>query len=255
MSRDVRGEAASRAIVVGASSGLGEALARELARRGASVALVARRAERLAELAKALEDAHGTGRARAYVHDVRRVADVAPLFERIAAELHGVDVVVYAAGVMPAVGPEEYDSSKDRDIVETNLLGAMAWLGEAARWFTVARAGTIVGISSTAGERGRRNAPAYGASKAGLNCYLESLRNRLGRYGVRVLTVKPGFVRTSMLDGRKGLFWVAEPALAARQICDALGGRAQTIFVTRRWRLVSWALRALPSFVFRRIPF
>jgi short-subunit dehydrogenase len=241
--------------VVGASSGIGEALARELARRGATVALVARRAERLADLAKALQDAHGAGRARAYVHDVRRVAEVAELFQRIAAELHGVDLVIYAAGVMPAVGPDEYDVSRDRDMLETNLLGAMAWLGEAARWFTVARAGMIVGISSTAGERGRRNAPAYGASKAGLNCYLESLRNRLGRHGVRVLTVKPGFVRTSMLEGRKGLFWVAEPALAARQICDALGGRAQTIFVTRRWRLVSWVLRALPSFVFRRIPF
>ncbi len=251
----MRGEAASRAIVIGASSGIGEALARELARRGATVALVARRAERLAELVKSLEGSHGEGRARAYVHDVRRVADVAQLFERIAAELHGVDLVIYAAGVMPAVGPDEYDPSKDRELLETNLLGAMAWLGEAARWFTVARAGAIVGISSTAGERGRRNAPGYGASKAGLNCYLESLRNRLARYGVRVLTVKPGFVRTSMLDGRSGLFWVAEPELAARQICDALGGRAQTIFVTRRWRLVSWILRALPSVMMRRVPF
>lgn len=251
----MRGEAAPRAIVIGASSGIGEALARELVRRGATVALVARRAERLAGIAKALETEHGAGRARAYPHDVRRVADVAALFERIAAELHGVDLVIYAAGVMPAVGPDEYDVVRDRAMLETNLLGAMAWLGEAARWFTVARAGAIVGISSTAGERGRRNAPAYGASKAGLNCYLESLRNRLSRYGVRVLTVKPGFVRTSMLDGRSGLFCVAEPELAARQICDALGGRAQTIFVTRRWRLVSWLLRAMPSVVFRRIPF
>ncbi len=251
----MRGDGASRAIVVGASSGIGEALARELVRRGATVALVARRAERLAETARALEAEHGAGRARAYAHDVRRVADVSDLFERIAGELHGVDLVVYAAGVMPAVRPDEYDVGKDREMLETNLLGAMAWLGHAARWFTAAHAGTIVGIGSMAGERGRRAAPAYGASKAGLHCYLESLRNRLAPHGVRVLTVKPGFVRTSMLEGREGLFWVAEPERAARQICDALSGRAQTIFVTPRWRGVSWVLRALPSVVFRRLSF
>jgi short-subunit dehydrogenase len=248
-------EERARAIVVGASSGIGAALARELAREGYAVALVARRAELLRELAREIERAHGAGRAHVYAHDVRHVREVAPLFERIVEDLHGLDLLVYAAGIMPAIAPDEYDAEKDRAIVETNLTGAMAWGDEAARWLASARAGTIVGISSMAGERGRRGHPAYCASKAGLNTWLESLRGRLAPAGVRVVTVKPGFVRTGMLEGRGRLPWVIETDEAARRIASALRGGAQVVYVPRRWRFVGWVLRALPGWALRRIPF
>lgn len=242
-----------KGIVVGASSGIGAAVAEELAACGYDVGLIARRADRLRELAGRIRDAEPTCRTEVYPHDVRAVDEVAKLFERIVEDLHGLDLIVYAAGVMPEIGAEEYDVSKDREIVETNLLGAMAWLDAAAPWLAAAGRGTIVGISSIAGERGRRGNPAYCASKAGLNTYLESLRNRLARHGVHVLTVKPGFVRTAMLEGRSGTFWVISPAEAARQIVRAAHGRRTEVFVSPRWRLVAAAVRAIPSFLFRRL--
>lgn len=245
---------AGRAIVVGASSGIGRALAEQLIRGGWDVAVVARRGERLEELCKRLIRDGAVGRGRAYVHDVRDTAAVAALFARIVEDLRGLDLLVFAAGILPRSGPDDYDCEIDRAVMETNALGAMAWLGEAARWLATARGGHLVGISSLAGERGRRGQPAYGASKAALNSYLESLRNRLAPHGVHVLTVKPGFVRTAMLEGRSGLFWVTSPERAASRILAAVRARRNTVFVPRRWRAVAWLVRALPSAVFRRLP-
>ena len=160
------------------------------------------------------------------------------------------DAVVHCA----AESHVDRSIADSRPFVETNTLGAMAWLDEAADWLAAAGAGSIVGISSMAAERGRRAAPAYGASKAALNTFLESLCNRLSSKGVHVLTVKPGFVRTVMLEGRSGVFWVTESDEAARQILRAIERRRREVFVSPRWRLVSWLVRAMPSFLFRRLP-
>ena len=116
-------------------------------------------------------------------------------------------------------------------------------------------AGAIVGISSVAGERGRVGNPAYNASKAALTCYLESLRNRLDRYGVRVLTVKPGFVDTDLLAGSKRVFWVISAESAADQIARAIRRRQQEIYIPSRWRLAMWIIRNIPSVIFRRLIF
>ncbi len=241
--------AAPRALVVGASSGIGEALARALAAEGFHLALVARRADRLQALAAELPHA------RAYPHDVTDYDAVPDLFQRILRDLHHLDVVAYVAGVMPPVAPDEYDFTKDRAMVEVNLLGAMAWLGQAAQLFGTLGGGHIVGVSSIAGDRGRVKNPAYHASKAGLTTYLESLRNRLGRKGVHVLTVKPGFVDTAMTQGQDGLFWLIPPEQAARDILKGLKRRKQTIYTPARWRLVALALHHIPSFIFRRLSF
>lgn len=246
-------EVRRRAIVVGASSGIGAAIAEQLPDHGYDVALVARRKDRLSALAERIRDGDPGCRVFVYPHDVTEVAEAGRLFERIVEDLHGIDLIIYAAGVMPRVEPDEYDVAKDREAVETNLLGAMAWLDAAAPWFAAAGRGTIVGISSIAGERGRRGNPAYCASKAGLNAYLESLRNRLARFGVHVLTVKPGFVRTVMLEGRSGTFWVLSPEEAARQIIRAAHGTRREVFVSPRWRLVAAVVRAMPSPIFQRL--
>ncbi len=241
------------ALVVGASSGIGAALARALAEEGFHLALVARRAGLLTEVAEGLRKDFPEIEVQTYAKDVRVFSEVAPLFERIVSDLHGLDLVVYAAGIMPTVELDEYDLDKDRDIIDVNLTGAVGWLNPAAKWFSLARAGTIVAISSIAGERGRRGNPAYGAAKAGLNTYLESLRNRLAPFDVRVLTVKPGFVRTAMLEGRSGTFWVISPEEAAQGILKALRGRRQTVFISPRWALVAAIVRWLPSVIFRRL--
>ncbi len=240
-------DARPRAIVVGASSGIGAAIAQNLAQRGYVVAALARRQELLAELAQS-HDA-----IRPYEHDVTDFETVPALFQRLVQALDGLDVVVYVAGVQPAVGLQEYTFAKDRSMVEVNLLGAMAWLNAAALYFSQAGRGQIVGISSIAGDRGRAAFPGYHASKAGLTTYLEALRNRLSRHGVTVTTVKPGFVQTRLLENAAKTFWVISPEEAAAHIVTALERRRQTVYIPGRWRWVSLIIQHIPSFIFRRL--
>ncbi len=242
-----------RAIVVGASSGIGEAIAKRLARDGATVALVARRQSELERVAR--EIAQAGGRAVPFAHDVLDADAAGPLFDRIVAELGGVDAVVYASGVLHDFAEGEWSFQKERETVEVNLVGAMAWLNPAAARFQAQEAGTIIGISSIAGERGRRGNPSYAASKAALTTYLEALRNRLGRYGVRVVTVKPGYIDTAMTRGKPGLFWLVSADQAAdRTLALARRGPVQA-FVPARWGLVAFVLKLIPSFIFRRLNF
>ncbi len=241
----------TKAIVVGASSGIGEAMARRLAAEGAQVALVARRAAELERLEREQPE-----RFKGFVHDVRKPDEAPELFERIVREMGGLDLLVYAAGVMWPVAEGEYAFEKDREMIEVNLVGAMAWINLAAARFEAARAGTILGISSVAGERGRRGNPAYGTSKAALSAYLESIRNRCARYGVNVVTAKPGFVDTPMTRGLKGLFWLISADEAARRCLDlARKGTSASGFVPRRWGVVMRVIQNVPSFVFRRLNF
>ena len=243
-----------RAIVVGASSGIGEALARRLAAGGAQVALVARRGVELEAVAASIRAAGG--KAQAFVHDAARSEEIPELFERITAALGGLDLLAYAAGVMASVIEGEYSPAKDRSMIEVNLLGAVAWLDPAAARFEAQRSGTLIGISSVAGDRGRRNRPGYAASKAGLTAFLEALRNRCSRYGVNVVTVKPGFVDTAMTRGRPGLFWLISADEAARRtLALAARGNSASGYVPRRWGLVTLIIKLIPSFVFRRLNF
>jgi short-subunit dehydrogenase len=240
------------ALVVGASSGIGAALAKRLGAGGCQVAVVARRETELAKLCAEI-NAGGTVRARAYPHDVRCVEETPALFQQIAADMGGLELVIYAAGVQPRVAPDEYDSAKDRFMVEVNVVGAMAWLNEAARRFERAGGGTIIGIGSIAGDRGRRGNPAYGATKAALEHFLEALRNRLSRKGVAVVTIKPGFIDTDLTKGMPGLFWLISADEAAKKILAAARRGSVTAYVPARWRLVGMIIRHIPSFLFRRM--
>ena len=243
----------NHAIVVGASSGIGEAIARKLVEQGCSVGLIARREEELSALRDELNAKAGREVAYSLAHDVLDRGEVPGLFQELTKRLGGLDVIFYAAGVMPTVQPDEYSTEKDALMMEVNTIGAMAWLNEAAKRFERVRSGTIVGISSIAGDRGRRGNPAYCTSKAALDTYLESLRNRLGQYGVKVVTIKPGFVATKMTEGMSGLLWLISAEEAADQIIRASKAGKIKKYVPGRWGLVGFIVRNIPSFIFKRI--
>jgi NAD(P)-dependent dehydrogenase (short-subunit alcohol dehydrogenase family) len=239
------------ALVVGASSGIGAALVKRLAAQGCRVAAVARRGAELEKLVVGAEAAGGGGTVLPFVSDVRDVQAIPELFEKIAAGLGGLDLVIYAAGVMHQVQFEEYDTAKDLEMLETNLSGAVAWLNPAAQRFGRLKRGTIIGIGSVAGDRGRSGSPVYNTSKAGLHTYLEALRNRVGRYGVKVITIKPGFVDTPMTRGMEGLFWLISADRAAEIILTKARKGVVTAYVPARWRLVMAVIRSIPSCIFR----
>jgi NAD(P)-dependent dehydrogenase (short-subunit alcohol dehydrogenase family) len=239
-------------IVVGASSGIGVAVARRLALQGRKVAMLARREAELRAMAAQIDDATGKRLAFPFVHDAGRIDEAEALFARIEQEVGAVDELHYVAGVMPAVGPDEFDLDKDRQQMLVNALGCIAWCNAAARRFRARKAGCIVGVSSVAQDRGRVGKPGYHASKAAMDTFLEALRNRLWRHGVQVTTVRPGFVETPMTAGLQ-LRGAIPADRAAALILRARDRRRAIAYVPAKWRLIMLVIRNIPSFVFRRL--
>lgn len=245
----------TRGLVIGASSGIGAALARRLARAGYTLALVSQRQPELDAVCQEINTAAGKTVAVPYIHDVTNYDEAPKLLRQIVADLGGLDLVAYVAGVNFPPGMERYDFDGDRQMLEVNLLGAFAWLNPVAEMFQSAGRGQIVGISSVAGDRGRVGNPGYNTSKAGLSTYLESLRNRLTRRGVNVLTVKPGFVQTDMLKAAQNPMFPITPEKAAEDIYAAMRKRKQQIYTPWFWTWIMLVVRNIPSVVFRRMSF
>lgn len=245
-----------RAVVVGASSGIGAALAKRLAAEGYVVAALARSKGELEAVCAQINAAAGETRALAYQHDVTDFDSIPRTFQQLMKDLGGIDVLVYCAGVMPRPEPDEFSFDKDRLMIDTNLTGGVAWLGQGAILFRRMGAGKLVGISSVSGDRGRVLNPAYNSSKAGLDTYLEALRNRLTRHGVHVLTVKPGFVETDMLKNSPSSHpGKISPEQCAAGIWKAMRGRKQLVYIPWYWRWIMLVVRLIPSFIFRRLTF
>lgn len=236
-----------RAMVVGASSGIGAALVRALTESGYRVAALARSESKLEAVCS-----QSKGRAFAVVHDVTDLASVRPTFDRCVAELDGLDLIIYCAGVMPRITLDTFDTDVDRQIVDVNVTGAMAWLNCAAERFKRLEAGTICGIGSVAGDRGRVKNPAYCASKAALHTYLEALRNRLSRHGVTVVTIKPGPIATPMTEGLD-VPLVIDADTGARAMLRAIEAGSTVAYVPSKWMPIMMVIRSIPSLLFRRL--
>lgn len=246
------------ALIVGASSGIGAALARILAREGYTLALVARRGAELDALAQEVNAATGSLVARAYPCDARDYDAAPALYTRILADFgaSSLAAAIYVSGVMPA-GEDDarWTFEQERETIETNLLGAIRWLDLSAETMTKQGHGALIGVSSVAGDRGRRGNSAYQASKAGLSTYLESQGYRLRGRGVRVVTIKPGYVATPMTAGlRMPKPLVSSPQKIARRIARACRSGSGAIYTPSYWAPIMWVIRHLPSGVLARLP-
>jgi short-subunit dehydrogenase len=235
------------AIIIGASSGIGRALAKELHNAGYRVGVSARRTELLEELATEL-GANLTIRKL----DVTKTDESHMIFSQMAEELGRVDLVVISAGT-GAINPE-LDWAKEEITISTNVLGFTRLADSAMNFFMAQGYGHLVGISSIAALRGNSVAPAYNASKAFVSNYLEGLRMKAFKQNpkIQVTDIRPGFVDTAMAQG-EGLFWVASPEKAARQIYNAIKSRKKVAYITRRWRLIAWLMQLLPDFLIYRM--
>lgn len=236
------------AIVIGASSGIGREVVRQLASAGTRVVAVARREDRLVSLVQEF----GTDKVLEIVHDVTAYEEVPARFQEACRWLGGLDLIVYASGVMPEVARDEFSFEKDREMIEVNVLGAIAWLNLAATRFQGVGRGSIVGIGSVAGDRGRAGQPIYNASKAALATYLEALRNRLAKHGVKVATIKPGPTETEMTSHLhlKGAMSAADVAAIVIAKADRNGEH----YVKLTHRVIFAIIRLLPGSIFRKLP-
>ena len=235
------------AIVVGASSGIGAALARRLAKHGYRVGLAARRGDLLEQLRAQLPNA-----AVAKIIDISQPEQAMPALRELAAEVGDVELYIVCSGV-GFLNPS-LEWSQERSTIEVNVLGFAAMVNAAIHLLEARGSGHLVGISSVAALRGGRAAPAYNASKAFVSNYLEGIRQRCHRKGlpIAVTDIQPGFVDTAMAQSPQ-LFWVASSEQAAEQIFAAIRARRRHAYVTRRWRLVAWLLRGLPAAWYQRM--
>jgi len=237
-----------RAVVVGASSGIGLELARLLAQDGYEMGLVARRQELLDELAASLPTRTWVRAVDVSQADLA-IAGIAGLLQ----EMESVDLVVLNAGI--GFFNRKLKWELERATIATNVQGFAAVAGVAWSHFTERGGGHLVGMSSVASLRGGNQAPAYAASKAFVSNYLEGLASisYQRRLRIDVTDIRPGFVDTPMTRGQKGMFWVAEPRKAARQIFCAIRRRKRVAYVTRRWALVAALMRIVPHWLYRKL--
>lgn len=237
--------------ITGASSGLGQALARRYAADGARLGLLGRRAQALEALASSLPGQH-----RCYAVDVRDRAALHTAAQDFIAHCGGrVDVVIASAGVSAGTLTEAgEDYAVFKEIVDTNLLATVATFEPFIAGMRAARAGRLVGIASVAGVRGLPGAGAYSASKAAVATYCESLRLELAQAGVRVVTIAPGYVKTAMTAHNP----YAMPFLME---ADAFAGRAHAAIARGvSYRVIPWQMgvvaklmRLLPDAVYDRL--
>jgi decaprenylphospho-beta-D-erythro-pentofuranosid-2-ulose 2-reductase len=239
-------------LILGATSGIARSAARAFAEKGYSLYLAGRDAEELERLASDLKVRFRT-EVRCGFFDAGEYDGHAGFVDRVIAEMGGLKGVLLAFGYLGTQQRAASESAERLEIIATNLTGAISLLEPVAAFLERQGSGFIIGISSVAGDRGRQSNYIYGAAKGGLSTYLQGLRNRLFHSGVRVLTVKPGFVDTAMTYGTQGLFLVASPEFAGTRIVRALEKGRDVVYLPWFWRFIMLVLRAIPESLFKRL--
>lgn len=240
----------SRVFITGASSGLGAALARHYAARGAELGLLARRADALQALIAQLPGQH-----RSYVCDVADAAAVGRAAQDFLAHGPAPDIVIANAGVsVGTLGDHPEDFAAFARVIEVNVLGAVATLQHFVAPMQARGSGRLVGIASVAGVRGLPGAGAYSASKAALVRYLESLRVELFGSDVKVVTISPGYIRTPMTDiNPYPMPFLLDADEAARRIARHIDAGHARAVVPWQMAIVARLLAMLPPWLYDRL--
>jgi decaprenylphospho-beta-D-erythro-pentofuranosid-2-ulose 2-reductase len=237
-------------LILGATSDMALALARKFGNEKYSLTLAARNTERLNATQSDLQIRQGV------MVDIVR-------FDALALDTHGSfyrglttrpDVVICVFGLLGDQLKAQLDWQSCQEILFSNYVGAVSILNIVANDMEQRRDGVIVGISSVAGERGRQSNYFYGSAKAGFTAYLSGLRNRLAKSGVHVLTVKPGFVRTRMIENiRTPAPLTAETKDVAEDIYQAVIRGKNTIYTKSVWRPLMYVIKSIPEGIFKKL--
>jgi short-subunit dehydrogenase len=236
-----------KAIVIGATSGIGKALAQVLAEQGYRVGITGRRTEQLETLRAEKPQTY-----IAEFMDISKPQEARDIFNRLVGTLGGIDLVVVNSGT--GKRNEELDWAIDKQIIDVNVSGCVAIANAAMHIFFKQGHGHLVGISSIAALRGSRFVPTYPASKAFLSTYLHGLRYKVGhkKLPITITDIQPGFVDTAMAQGDH-VFWRAPVRKAAEQIYKAIVKKKKHAYITKRWRLIAWLLKILPDWIYYRM--
>lgn len=235
-----------KAIVFGATSGIGKALTECLIKDKYQVAITGRRLEKLEALKKEYPD-----QILVKQNDIQNVEELEKIFNEIVKEFETIDVIIQSSGV--GFVNSKLVWNKESETIQTNVVGVTKLYDLAYNLFRKQEYGHLVGISSIASLRGNRAAPAYFASKAYQKAYLESLyikTKSIKSKRVFITDIRPGFVDTAMALG-DGIFWMVPLEKATKQIYSAIKRKKRVAYISKRWRLIAWVLKLVPSWMLK----
>ena len=240
-----------RILIIGATSAIAEHCARIWAARGDALHLVARNEQHVQVIASDLK-VRGASEVTTYVTDLNNMDKHEELLDVADAALGGVDIVLIAHGTLSNQKSCELSVKETLAEIQTNALSTISLLTLNANKFEAKQSGTICVISSVAGDRGRASNYVYGTAKAMLTTFTSGLRQRLHKFNVSVVTIKPGFVDTPMTSElKKGFLW-AKPSVIAAKIVDAIEKKNTEIYMPSFWWLIMFIIKSMPDKLFRR---
>jgi NAD(P)-dependent dehydrogenase (short-subunit alcohol dehydrogenase family) len=246
-----------KVVVLGGTKGMGRAIARRLAERGDALFLLGNEPDDLAASARDIEVRadRANGSVGTAPCDLERPESFGAALEAADAALGGFDTVVVTAGLFATQDRLEADADFARRLLAADFTNTVVFCEEVRRRLLARGGGTLCVFSSVAGERGRKPVIIYGAAKAGLSRYLEGLDHKFHEKGLRVVCVKPGFVRTGMTAGLPAPPFAGEPEGVARDVVRAIDRGTPVVYAPPIWRLIMLVIRVLPRFVMRKIGF
>ncbi|MTI38749.1 SDR family oxidoreductase [Fulvivirga lutimaris] len=238
-----------KVLILGATSDVGKALAQVYAEQHFQLVLAARNVKDL-EPIKSDFEIRNEAKVEIAEFEATDYSSHPAFIDKVGTP----DICICVFGYLGDQTEAENNWDEAKSIMSINYIGAASILEEVAKKMTDKKTGTIVGISSVAGERGRQSNYFYGSSKAGFTAYLSGLRNRLFHKGIHVLTVKPGFIDTKMTAGMdlpKPL--TASPLQVAKAIAKAARKKKNTIYVLSMWRLIMYIIKTIPEGIFKKL--
>lgn len=245
-----------KAVLLGATKGMGRSLARQLAARGDEVFLLGRDAEDLqrsaADLGVRGQKSVSAGWA---LCDLADTGSFAPALDAAEQALGGFDTVIVTAGLFATQDALEADVELAERLLTVDFTNTVVFCEHARKRLLARGGGSLAVFTSVAGDRGRKPVAIYGAAKAGLSRYLEAMDHKFRGQGLAVLDVKPGFVKTGMTAGLKPPPFAGEPEAVAARVIKAIDRREPLVYAPFPWRWVMLVIRSLPRFVMRRIGF
>ena len=244
-----------RVAFLGATKGMGRALSRLMAERGDRICLLGRDSADLERSAADLSVYGAADSVGTVACDLEKPETFVSAIDAAREALGGLDTVVVTAGVFATQDELEADPALAEHLLRIDFSNTVMFCEAAKNALLGEGGGTLCAFSSVAGERGRKPVIIYGAAKAGLTRYLEGLDHKHHADGLRVVTVKPGFVKTSMTAGLQPPPFAGEPDAVARRILGAIDRGAPVVYAPAIWGLIMAVIRALPRAVMRRINF
>ncbi len=233
-------------VIIGATSGLGEGLAREFARRGHQIAMTGRRVERLESLQQQLQPL--TPKVVIETLDITDYAAVEPVLDKIKSQLGNIDTIIVTSGVGPTleVGSQQFDVIQQA--IDTNLTGAVACFDAAIRLFKYQGHGQLVGVSSVAAIRGMAKSGIYSATKAAVSRYLESARVEMVGNNITITDLCPGYIDTDMNAHLNSRPFLISAEKGVRVMADKIEKKVGFSYIpVWPWMFVAKLLRLLPT--------